>query len=485
MSPKRPVWNAACILTVGIIPVSAAGRGANEKYLASLAVILMLLAVVPALAQDQAPPPPNDQQGQAPPPPDDQEYGPYSAQGSPRSEPGPGQPDQSQADQNQPGMARLSYLRGDVSSQRGDNGDWVAATVNTPIAVNDRVSTGNNARAEIQLDYADVLRMSGSATAKIANLTRTDIHSPDRTGPGHLFRAERQRSEFGNRYAELRGSSKRSRRISHPGEFRCRDGGDRPRRLGRRFYAAGKHARRCRSDDHGCRNRQSAIQNRGRARARRLGFLEQRSRPHESNPPKSWQNTRIATTLVRKIWITTASGPKFPITAQCGFLSRDRIGLPIATAAGFGNRITAGRGFPTSPGVGLRITTAVGSFTTALGMVAGPRLRDTLATIRFGRRPMSPSLGSGRRLGRWRWIRIRRLWAVWLAAVAARAIGITRGTADGAAAYNIVDVQRRRYQSVRIRSARRSGNPSGANSRTWTMARSERPRAWRNLFDAG
>ncbi len=148
-----------------------------KKYLASLAVILMLLAVVPALAQDQAPPPPNDQQGQAPPPPDDQEYGPYSAQPSPQSQPGPGpaQPDQSQPDQAQPGMARLSYLRGDVSSQRGDNGDWVAATVNTPIAVNDRVSTGNNARAEIQLDYADVLRMSGSATAKIANLTRTGI----------------------------------------------------------------------------------------------------------------------------------------------------------------------------------------------------------------------------------------------------------------------------------------------------------------------
>ncbi len=146
-----------------------------KKHLAGLAVILMLFAVVPALAQDQAPPPPNDQQGQAPPPPNDQEYGPYSAQGSPQSQSGPGQPDQSQADQNQPGMARLSYVNGDVSSQRGDNGDWVAATVNTPIAVNDRVSTGNNARAEIQLDYADVLRMSGSATAKLANLTRTGI----------------------------------------------------------------------------------------------------------------------------------------------------------------------------------------------------------------------------------------------------------------------------------------------------------------------
>ena len=110
-----------------------------KKYLASLAVILMLLAVVPALAQDQAPPPPNDQS-----------------------------PDQNQSNEAGPGMARLSYLHGDVSSQRGDNGDWVAATVNTPIAVNDRVATGNNARAEIQLDYADALRMSSSATAKIA-----------------------------------------------------------------------------------------------------------------------------------------------------------------------------------------------------------------------------------------------------------------------------------------------------------------------------
>jgi hypothetical protein len=151
-----------------------------KKYLASLAVILMLLAVVPALAQDQAPPPPNDQQGQAPPPPDDQEYGQWSAPQSPQSQPGPGQPGQGQTDPNQsneagPGMARLSYLHGDVSSQRGDNGDWVAATVNTPIAVNDRVATGNNARAEIQLDYGDALRMSANATAKIANLTRSGI----------------------------------------------------------------------------------------------------------------------------------------------------------------------------------------------------------------------------------------------------------------------------------------------------------------------
>ena len=147
-----------------------------KKYLASLAVILMLLAVVPALAQDQAPPPPNDQQGQAPPPPDDQEYGQWSSpqrSQSPPSDQAP--PDQNQSNEAGPGMARLSYLHGDVSSQRGDNGDWVAATQNTPVAVNDRVATGNNARAEIQVDYGDALRMSANATAKIANLTRSAI----------------------------------------------------------------------------------------------------------------------------------------------------------------------------------------------------------------------------------------------------------------------------------------------------------------------
>src|SRR5579862_3258715 len=143
-----------------------------KKYLATWAGIVVLLAAIPIFAQDHAPPPP-----------DDQEYGPqYSPQsgqpdqGQPdQYQPNQGPSDQGQSDQAQPGMARLSYIHGDVSSQRGDNGDWVAATVNTPVAVNDRVSTGNNARAEIQLDYADALRMSGSATAKIANLSRSGI----------------------------------------------------------------------------------------------------------------------------------------------------------------------------------------------------------------------------------------------------------------------------------------------------------------------
>jgi len=127
-----------------------------KKYWASLAAILFLAGAIPASAQD---------------------YGQYGQeQGAPP--PPPGQQDNSQsADQTAtaPGVARLSFVRGDVSSQRGDNGDWVAATQNTPIMGGDRVSTGPNSRAEIQLDAANVIRLSENATAKVAGIDRSNI----------------------------------------------------------------------------------------------------------------------------------------------------------------------------------------------------------------------------------------------------------------------------------------------------------------------
>jgi len=146
-----------------------------KKSIASLAAFVMLLAGVPVGAQNQSSPPgpPPSQQGE-------QGYGQYTpqTQGSgrydqPSDDPNNQQPDQE--DQNSPGVARISYISGDVSSQRGDNGQWVAVTVNTPIAADDRVSTGDKSRAELQLDSADVLRMSDRTTAKVANLSRTDI----------------------------------------------------------------------------------------------------------------------------------------------------------------------------------------------------------------------------------------------------------------------------------------------------------------------
>jgi hypothetical protein len=127
----------------------------------------------------------------------------------------PPQGDPSQApDPAAPGVARLSFINGDVSIQSGDNADWAAATLNTPVSVNDRVATANNARAEIQLDAANVLRMSASATAKVANLNRTNIQV--QVGQGLVT------------YSALRGSEANSEidtpnaaiHPNGPGEFR-------------------------------------------------------------------------------------------------------------------------------------------------------------------------------------------------------------------------------------------------------------------------
>jgi hypothetical protein len=48
------------------------------------------------------------------------------------------------------GVARLSVINGDVTVRRGDSGDTVAAAINAPLVVQDRVVTGPASRAEIR-----------------------------------------------------------------------------------------------------------------------------------------------------------------------------------------------------------------------------------------------------------------------------------------------------------------------------------------------
>jgi uncharacterized membrane protein YgcG len=124
-----------------------------KKFLASLAAMLLMAGAGTSRAQDE------EQQPQEP----------QSAENSQASA------DSQTSTDAQPGAARISYVNGDVSTQRGDNAEWVAVTVNTPVVPGDRVATGQNASAELQLDFADILRMSASATAKVATLTRTNI----------------------------------------------------------------------------------------------------------------------------------------------------------------------------------------------------------------------------------------------------------------------------------------------------------------------
>src|SRR6266403_1589351 len=66
--------------------------------------------------------------------------------------------------------ARISVMNGDVSIRRGDNGDFVAAIVNAPLVVGDRVLTGPNSRAEVQFDWANMIRIAPDTEIRLSEL---------------------------------------------------------------------------------------------------------------------------------------------------------------------------------------------------------------------------------------------------------------------------------------------------------------------------
>jgi hypothetical protein len=138
-----------------------------KSYLGSLGTVLLtgtLFLGMGAGAGAQQAPPASQQPMEIP-----VQYQPQP-QGGPQPQGAP-QP----APQNDPGAARISFLRGDVQTQHSGSTDWAAATVNTPVVTGDHISTGQTARAEIQLDHANILRLSDQSTANVVNLSRTEM----------------------------------------------------------------------------------------------------------------------------------------------------------------------------------------------------------------------------------------------------------------------------------------------------------------------
>jgi hypothetical protein len=137
----------------------------KSRLVGSFAVLVLALAgvfTVNALAQTtQEGPGPSDQPN-AP-----METGQAQSDSSVPSGEAPAQTDQ--------GVARISMIHGDVSTQRGDSGDWSAAALNAPVVSGDKVSTADNARSELQLDFANILRLGNNSQANIVNLTKKNI----------------------------------------------------------------------------------------------------------------------------------------------------------------------------------------------------------------------------------------------------------------------------------------------------------------------
>ena len=69
----------------------------------------------------------------------------------------------------QPDVARISLIHGDVSMQRSDTGDWAVTSINAPLVRGDQVATGEKSRAEIQLDYADLVRLAARSLPRMSS----------------------------------------------------------------------------------------------------------------------------------------------------------------------------------------------------------------------------------------------------------------------------------------------------------------------------
>ena len=133
------------------LPLKTGKQERMQRILISLLALAAMIAG-PILAQDQPGP-----QGQGP--------GPQ----------GQGANDQQQQEpdgQYEPGraVARISVLNGDVSVRRGDSGDVVAAALNGPLMANDSILTSSSSRAEVQLDYGNLLRIGPNSEVRFTGL---------------------------------------------------------------------------------------------------------------------------------------------------------------------------------------------------------------------------------------------------------------------------------------------------------------------------
>ena len=68
------------------------------------------------------------------------------------------------------GVARVSLINGEVSVRRGDAGELVAGAMNAPVMVGDAIITGQQSRAEIQFDYANMIRLGAMSDVRLTEL---------------------------------------------------------------------------------------------------------------------------------------------------------------------------------------------------------------------------------------------------------------------------------------------------------------------------
>jgi len=294
---------------------------------------------------------------------------PVQGQGAPPAQ--AGQTDQDQQTQKDPnqGVARISLIQGDASTQRGDSGDWMAATLNGAVVSGDKVSTADGARMELQLDFANILRLSGNTEADIADFTHNHIQLQIAQGLINYTVLKTNQADLEidtpnvgvqllreGTYRIQVNSANETVVIVRDGEVELSTPSG-SIKVGKGEMATirgvGTDAEYKKSD--------------ASSKDDWDKWNEDRDRAMEK--AQSWKHVNPYYTGAT-IWTTTALGAKRPITGRSGRPIRGRTGLPTAMAIGFGNRITVGLGCLMSLGAGPPITTGAG-FNTAVRGAGG------------------------------------------------------------------------------------------------------------------
>lgn len=114
------------------------------------------------------------------------------------------------------GVARISLINGDVSVRRGDSGDWIAAAVNAPLVVQDRISTGPASRTEVQFDWANMVRLGSNSEIRFTELEykRYQLQMAHGTATYRVLRNSEAEVELSTPAASIRPAKKGIYRVA-------------------------------------------------------------------------------------------------------------------------------------------------------------------------------------------------------------------------------------------------------------------------------
>jgi ferric-dicitrate binding protein FerR (iron transport regulator) len=120
------------------------------------------------------------------------------------------------ADDASRGVARISFINGDVSVRRGDSGEIVAAAINAPLVLQDSLLTGSGATAEIQFDSANMIRLGQNSEVRLTELAyqRAQIQVATGTATFRVLRDSDARMEIDTPQVSVRPMRLGSYRIT-------------------------------------------------------------------------------------------------------------------------------------------------------------------------------------------------------------------------------------------------------------------------------